>query len=129
MSAPAEDGKDQKSSTISLPAVPPEDARLHVVIQFRQRLDNRLAELMLLDVARKHPPPECQEIVDFPIAQLLAHFPAPSDRGYYSALQFRLQKEKENYENAQKRFYFEMKARTRLCSGLWKRARSKTRPT
>ena len=82
MSAPAEDGKDQKSSTISLPAVPPEDARLHVVIQFRQRLDNRLAELMLLDVARKHPPPECQSIVDFPIAQLLAHFPAPGDRGY-----------------------------------------------
>ena len=51
MSAPAEEEKDQKSgTTISLPAVPPEDARLHVVIKFRQRLDNRLAEMLLLDV-------------------------------------------------------------------------------
>ena len=73
MSAPADDGKDQKSgTTITLPAVPPEDARLHVVIKYRQRLDNRLAELVLLDVARKHPPPECSALVDFPIAQLLA---------------------------------------------------------
>ena len=79
MSAPADDGKDQKSgTTITLPAVPPEDARLHVVIKYRQRLDNRLAELVLLDVARKHPPPECSALVDFPLAQLLAHFPAPS---------------------------------------------------
>ena len=63
MSAPAEEEKDQKSgTTISLPAVPPEDARLHVVIKFRQRLDNRLAELLLLDVARKHPPPECSAL-------------------------------------------------------------------
>ena len=63
-------------------------------------------------------PPQCAAIQDFDLSPILRNFPARSDRGYLSALQFRLTKEKENRENAVKRANLEMMLRTELYTAL-----------
>ena len=61
---------------VELPDVP-EAPLLHVAIEYRERLDTRLAEEMLLDVARKQESPRCSVLVDFPLDRLPE--PDPTD--------------------------------------------------
>ena len=94
----ATDGSGPRTGTrtITLPDVPLEGSLLHVVLEYRKQLDLALADAKLLDVVRGRDAPKCATLHDFDMAPLLAVFPAPDSRQYYSALQFRLQKEKEN---------------------------------
>ena len=116
----ATDASGRKTGTrnIVLPDVPPEGALLHAVLEYRKQLDLALASYGLVEVAAKQDAPECATVHDFDLAPLLAAFPAPGDRQYYPALQFRLQKEKENSENASKRTHFTMTKRTEIYTGL-----------
>ena len=120
MPDPATDASGRKTGTrnIVLPDVPPEGALLHAVLEYRKQLDLALASYGLVEVAAKQDAPECATVHDFDLAPLLAAFPAPGDRQYYPALQFRLQKEKENSENASKRTHFTMTKRTEIYTGL-----------
>ena len=97
MPDPATDGSGRKTGTrtIVLPDVPPEDSLLHIVLEYRKQLDLALANAKLLDVVKGLPAPRCATLLDFDMTPLLAVFPAPGDRGFYSALQFRLQMEQK----------------------------------
>ena len=114
----ANDGSGKQSSTKTLPDVPEENSLLHIVLEYRKQLRLQLAENGWLDVAEKRPPPQCAAIQDFDLTPILRNFPARSERGYLSALQFRLQKEKENRENSVKRATLEMTLRTELYTAL-----------
>ena len=56
-----------------LPPVPPEDAHLHVMGDYREALDNTLAKLLLLDMCEGRDAPECATIIDYPLHE----FPRP----------------------------------------------------
>ena len=43
---------DTKDPLRKLPDVPPEDAPLHIMVEYREALDNQLAKLILADVAQ-----------------------------------------------------------------------------
>ena len=58
---------DSPRKPITLPHVPKEDARLHVMIDFKEGIDNALARIGLLDVAGGKAPPECATILDYPL--------------------------------------------------------------
>ena len=117
----ADDGSGLTTSTKSsttLPDVPPENSLQHIVLDYRKELKLALAKKGLLEVAQKLQPRQCAAITDFDLAPLLAHFPAPGSRQYYSALQFRLQKEKDNADNEIKRAQIEMNLRTDLYTAI-----------
>ena len=118
MSEAATDSSGTKPSTKKLPDVPQENSLLHIVLEYRKQLRLDLVAAGLLDVAEKRTPPQCAAIQDFDLAPIIARFPAPGDRNYLTALQFRLQKEKENRENAVKRANIEMTLRTELYTAL-----------
>ena len=81
----------------------------------------------MLEVANKQDDPRCETLIDFDLTPLIASFPSPGDRNYVSALQFRLQEEKDNQENQLKRVRHTLEKRTKLYAALVKSAQRHAR--
>ena len=107
-----------------LPPVPPEDAHLHVMVDYREALDNTLAKLLLLDVCEGRDAPECATIIDYPLHEFPRPDPATygpdpaSQSAYRKELGWWLGKAKENAENDAKRQLITYKKRTEACTLL-----------
>ena len=91
-------------------------SNVHVVLEYHKQIDLALADAKLvLDVV----PGRCATPLYFDMAPLLAVFPAPGERQYYSALQFRLQMEQKNAQNAAQRLDWTiMTARTEAYTAI-----------